>query len=278
MFRPETLTREWQVLRSMLRGMPRERDGADAALRLEAFYAPQAAGYDAFRERLLHGRADLVARLDPPHGGHVVELGGGTGRNLEFFPSERRTDLRFTLVDLCTPLLAQARQRLRDWPHAHVIQADAASWRPDAPVDCVFFSYALTMIDAWRAAIDNAVAMLKPGGMLGVVDFYVSSANPPEGLRRHGAFVRHFWPRWFGHDGVRLDPGRLDYLMSRFPHHRIEERMAKVPYLPGMRVPVYLFVGTKDVPADRAEYGTCRGVSVAPAPPPGVPAGRDGSG
>ena len=35
-------------------------------------------------------------------------------------------------------------------------------------VDVVTFSYALTMIPDWRAAIRNAFRMLKPGGRIGV--------------------------------------------------------------------------------------------------------------
>ena len=52
---------------------------------LSAFYAPQAHHYDRFRERLLRGRAELIERLPLADGARVVELGGGTGRNAEFF-------------------------------------------------------------------------------------------------------------------------------------------------------------------------------------------------
>ncbi len=245
MFRPDALLREWQVLAGLLRGMPRVSADASASERLAAFYGPQAAHYDAFRERLLHGRADLVAALQPPPGAQVVELGGGTGRNLAFFPAARRADLHLTVVDLCAPLLQQARERLADWPNARVVEADATHWQPESPVDCVFFSYALTMMDDWRGAIDNAIAMLRPGGTLGVVDFHVSSATPDAGLQRHGFLTRRFWPYWFGHDGVHLGPERLDCLRAALPVHRLEERRVPVPYLPGLRVPIHVFVGTK---------------------------------
>ncbi len=52
-----------------------------------------------------------------------------------------------------------------------------ASYRPADPADCVYFSYALTMIPDWRRAIDNAIAMLAPGGTLGVVDFHLPDAG-----------------------------------------------------------------------------------------------------
>jgi S-adenosylmethionine-diacylgycerolhomoserine-N-methlytransferase len=125
----------------------------------------------------------------------------------------------------------------------HTQEADALSYRPEQPVDCVYFPYSLTMIPDWRGALDNALAMLRPGGVLGVVDFYVSEPDPPPGLARHGAFSRWFWPRWFAHDGVRPDPRHLPALRQLLPDHRLQECTAPVPYLPGLRVPYYLFVG-----------------------------------
>jgi S-adenosylmethionine-diacylgycerolhomoserine-N-methlytransferase len=234
-----------RILLALLRG--RGRRGSHAE-RLQAFYGPQSERYDAFRERLLHGRAELMARLDVPAGGHVVELGAGTGRNLLYLdetPGRCGIDAlgRADLVDLCPSLLAIARRRFAGRGNVHVSEADACRWRPDAPVDRVCLSYALTMIPDWRGAIDNAVSMLRPGGRLGVVDFYVSSAAPPPGLVRHDRFTRSFWPRWFAHDGVQLDGERLAVLRERMPDHDLIERRASVPYLPRLRVPYYLFIG-----------------------------------
>ncbi|MCP5315613.1 MAG: methyltransferase domain-containing protein [Chromatiaceae bacterium] len=230
---------EIQVIWHLLLG---QRHRGSHAERLQAFYAPQAGHYDRFRERLLHGRGELIRHLAPGAGAHVVEMGGGTGRNLLFFGGELSTFSSVYLVDLCPALLNQA--RARDLPrNVTLVEADAVSWRPDRAVDCVYFSYALTMIPDWRGAIDNALAMLRPGGRLGVVDFYVSERAPAAGMVRHGRFARWFWPRWFGHDGVRLDPARLAYLRSVLPRHQLTERRAPVPYLPGLRVPYYLFVG-----------------------------------
>ena len=101
------------------------------------------------------------------------------------------------------------------------------------------------MIPNWRAAIANALAMLKPGGTLGVVDFYVSTANPAPGGVRHGLFTRAFWPRWFAHDGVRLTPEPLELLRHVLPDHQLSERMGSLPYVPLLRVPYYIFVGRK---------------------------------
>ena len=241
-----------RTLFCLLRGQPRY---GSLSGRLQAFYGPQAADYDAFRERLLHGRRELVERLDPPVGARVVDLGGGTGRNLLFF-GERLAELdRVEVVDLCPALLEEARKRTARMPTACVIEADAATYRSDGPVDCVYFSYSLTMIRDWAGAIDNAIAMLRPGGLLGVVDFYVSESSPAPGSVRHGALTRFFWPRWFAHDGVRPNAEHLRRLRQRLPDHSLFERCGPVPYLPGLRAPYYLFIGR--TPRAAGTTGAC---------------------
>ena len=99
------------------------------------------------------------------------------------------------------------------------------------------------MIPDWRGAIANAIAMLKPGGQLAVVDFHVSPARPDAGCARHGPLTRAFWPRWFAHDGVRLDPAHLPTLRRLLPSHAVVEARGRVPYLPLARVPYYRFLG-----------------------------------
>jgi S-adenosylmethionine-diacylgycerolhomoserine-N-methlytransferase len=228
----------WQLLRGQ------QRSGT-AAERLQAFYAPQASRYDEFRARLLHGREELIDRLITPRDAVVVELGGGTGSNLERFGPRIRKLRRYTLVDLCPALLEQARLRARKYRTVELVEGDVTRFRPSEPVDCVFFSYSLTMIDDWRGALANATAMLKPGGSLGVVDFYVSAPKPRPGFARHAAWERWLWRRWFAHDGVRLSPEHLDALTTAMPDHVRLERQGALPYIPGLKVPYYVFIGRK---------------------------------
>ncbi|AOU98780.1 methyltransferase type 12 [Acidihalobacter yilgarnensis] len=234
-----------RVLWTLLRGQP---GGATHAERLNRFYAPQATRYDDFRERLLHGRGDLLAALAthlPSRGGRLIELGAGTGHNLAYLGDRVDTLACAELVDVCAPLLAQAQRRWSGHDNVVVREADATRYRPEHPVDAVYLAYALTMIPDWYEAVDNALEMLRPGGVLGVVDFYVSRPHPAPGRVRHGALARHFWPAWFGHDGVRPSADHLPYLTRRLEVLRIDERRAPVPYLPGLRMPYYLFVGRK---------------------------------
>jgi S-adenosylmethionine-diacylgycerolhomoserine-N-methlytransferase len=236
------LAADAKVLLSLLRGLPRRSSHAEA---LAGFYGPQAHRYDDFRERLLQGRAELIQALAVGPGDRIVELGGGTGRNLEFFGPRLSTLAAVELVDLCRPLLDVAARRVAGMSNVRLVNEDAATYHPAAPVDCVYLSYALTMMPGWAAVIDNAAAMLRPGGTIGVVDFYVSPAHPPTGRVRHGWLSRTLWPAWFRHDGVRLCADHLTYLQQRFETCQLSERRAHVPYLPLVTAPYYVFIGRK---------------------------------
>ena len=236
-----SLAAELRTLWHLARG---SRAADSHAARLEAFYRPQAAHYGRFRERLLAGRAELIDALDIRAGQQVLELGAGTGRNAEFFAATIPSLARLTLVDLCPALLEQARARAARWPNCEVIEADATHFVTSG-VDRLLLSYALSMMPAADAVLSRACAMLAPGGLLGVVDFYVSDARPPVGLARHGALTRHFWPWWFAHDGVRLGSATLAQLRARLEPVRLVEGLAAVPYLPGLRVPYFQFIGRR---------------------------------
>ena len=145
-------------------------------------------------------------------------------------------------------LLQVADQRIQaaGWTNIETKEADATLFQPaDSPVDVVTFSYSLTMIPDWFEAIENAVSMLKPGGLIGVVDFYVSRKYPPDGLKRHGWFTRSFWPVWFAGDNVFPSPDHIPFLHRHFDPVHFEERKAKIPYIPFIRAPYYTFVGRK---------------------------------
>ncbi len=222
--------------------------GKDHAARLESFYAGQAEAYDDFRRRFLHGRQEMVSWIEAPEGGIWIDMGGGTGANLEFL-ADRITHLkRIYVVDLAPSLLKVCRRRAeqKGWHHVEAVEADATCFQPpEEQVDVVTFSYSLTMIPDWFAAIDNAHRLLRPGGTIGVVDFYISRKYPPNGLKRHSWWTRAFWPFWFGIDNVFLSPDHVPYLHRRFTPLRFEERRGKVPYLPLARSPYYIFVGRK---------------------------------
>ncbi len=232
-----SILRDASILLQLAKGMPREGSHAD---RLRRFYAPQAQHYDAFRERLLHGRRELIARLPLGPGARVVELGAGTGRNVEFFGERRAEFASIELVDVCTPLLAIARERFSQDTNVKVIETTAEQYQPNEPVDCVYFCYSLSMMANWAAAVGNAVRMLKPGGHIAVVDFYL-----PDGARRLPIPLAKFWKQWFARDGVHLSDQLLIYLQCQSRTLYVHEGHIRIPYLPVLSAPYMMYVGQR---------------------------------
>lgn len=221
--------------------------GSDHADRMEAFYSGQAESYDDFRRRLLPGRAELFRSIGVRPGSVWVDMGGATGSNLEYLGDVVDSLGHVYIVDLADSLLDIARLRVQreGWTNVTTVTGDATTFRPPDSVDVVTFSYSLTMIPDWFAAVENACAMLRPGGRIGVIDFYVSRKFPTEGLRRHGWPARCLWPPWFAADNVFLSPDHLPYLRRRFQPLSIRESAVRLPYVPLLRAPYYSFVGAK---------------------------------
>lgn len=149
-----------------------DRAPSHAAL-MDATYRHQRHIYDATRRSFLLGRNHLIANLDPPPSGHVLEIACGTGRNLalvaECYPGRRLYGL-----DISSRMLASARNRLGG--RAVLAEADACDFdaRRAFGIDRferIIFSYALSMIPDWPRALGTAARHLAPGGQLHVVDF-----------------------------------------------------------------------------------------------------------
>lgn len=220
--------------------------GRDHAARMESFYSGQADLYDDFRNRLLQGRRDLWESLPTPEGGIWLDLGGGTGANLELLGPRINSLRKLYLVDLSPSLLRIARQRSdrHGWRNVETVEADATTFRPgEEKADVVTLSYSLTMIPDWLAVLDNVQTLLKPGGLLGVVDFYVSRKYPASSMARHSWLTRTFWPAWFSWDNVFLSPDHVPALHRQFEPLSFREQRARIPYLPFARVPYYTFIG-----------------------------------
>lgn len=223
--------------------------------RLESFYGAQAGDYDAFRRRLLQGREKMIIDATKRAAGGVwVDMGCGTGANLEMAGDEVvMTFAKIYLVDMSPSLLAVARKRCeeRGWHNVEIVEADATTWLPDeglGQVDLLTFSYSLSMIPDWFAAVDSARDLLAADGTLGVVDFYVARKYPAPGLARHSWLQRTFWPTWFANDNVFLHDDLVPYLCRRCPNYTLSECLAKVPYVGLLmpKVPYCIFVGGPD--------------------------------
>jgi S-adenosylmethionine-diacylgycerolhomoserine-N-methlytransferase len=154
-----------------------ELNSGHAAL-MDGVYRRQRHIYDLTRKYYLLGRDRMLAGLDVPQGGTVLELGCGTGRNI-LLAARRYPDARFFGLDISLEMLATASQTVaRDHLSDRVMlaQGDATAFEAgelfgQAAFDRVFISYSLSMIPDWTMAIAGALAALRPGGALHIIDF-----------------------------------------------------------------------------------------------------------
>jgi S-adenosylmethionine-diacylgycerolhomoserine-N-methlytransferase len=222
--------------------------GSTHAERMDSFYGGQAGDYDSFRKRLLQGRQELWEQIPTYEQGVWVDMGGGTGNNLEYFGNRIESLKKCYVVDLASSLLSVCKQRAdaKGWSHVVPVEADATKFTPEEGLaDVVTFSYSLTMIPDWFAAIENAKRILKPGGLIGVVDFYVSRKYPADGHAKHGWFTRTYWPTHFASDNVFPSADHLPFLERHFETVHLNESVGKIPYIPLSRMPYYQFIGRK---------------------------------
>ncbi len=249
--------------------------GKSHAERLESFYRDQADLYDRSRAGLLRGRRELMEMLPVPDAGVWVEMGGGTGANLEHLGQRRQRLSKIYLVDLSPSLLDVARRRKETlgWTNVELVRADATTFTPPVKaVDVVTFSYSLTMIPDWFAAMDRARELLRPGGVIGVVDFHVSRKHPAAGRARHPWLTRTFWPAWFAFDNVYLNADHVEYLHQRFEPVHFSEHRGGMKHPPVARVPFYRFIGTKAPETSRPRDPGAPGREAPPAPSPSASA------
>lgn len=163
--------------------------GADAREAMDRMYRLQRHFYDLTRKYYLFGRDGLIERLAARPGETVCEVGCGTARNL-IKMARRYPEVRFFGLDASDEMLKTAEAKVAAAGLGGKIplaQAFAQTFTPatfglEAPFDRVVFSYTLSIIPGPVEALDNALAQLRPGGTLHVVDF-----GDTAGL-----------PRWFG--------------------------------------------------------------------------------
>jgi len=181
---------------------------------LERYYRFQSTIYDATRWLFLFGREAMLSEIRRAHPGavEIVEIGCGTGRNLErlatIFP-----EASITGIDLSPDMLARAARRTARFGRRVTLQRKIQRGSLQARPDVILCSYSLSMMNpGWDEVVAAAAASLAASGILAVVDFHDTPA------------------RWFrahmGKHHVRMEAHLLPALSSALKPERVVIRKA----------------------------------------------------
>ena len=172
----------------------------DAAQKMNRMYRWTRHVYDSTRHYYLLGRDRMLDQIAQQPAGRVLEVGCGTARNLRVLDDQAPQHTLYGL-DASLAMLATAREKLERagcTERVALAQGLAEELDPekqfgvDGPLDVIFFSYVLSMIPSWDAALASALRHLAPDGRLYIVDFW-DQADLPSPV---GAALQS-WLRWF---------------------------------------------------------------------------------
>lgn len=148
--------------------------GPNADHRFVEYYAQQSASEQTRQRFEAAQRVTLAMRHRlglPTEGLDIVDVGCGAGSQAIMW-SERGHHAQG--VDISAPLIDLARQRARDAELSARFAVGSAGQLPlpDASVDVVLVSELLEHLNEWQPCVDEAVRVLRPGGVL-----YMSTTN-----------------------------------------------------------------------------------------------------
>jgi ubiquinone/menaquinone biosynthesis C-methylase UbiE len=117
-------------------------------------------------------RRSAVKALELKRGDRVLEIGCGTGRNLQNLREAVGPRGHVYGVDLSDGMLNKARRIVarHGWKNVTLVHSDAVDYQAPEPLDAVLFGFSYNTIPHHLAVLDHALAQLRLGGQLCVMD------------------------------------------------------------------------------------------------------------
>lgn len=177
---------------------------------IRAYYDRTAPYYDLTRRPFLLGRRAAIRLLDLAPGQDVLEIGAGTGHNLQPIATRIRGG-RLTLLDFSVDSLRIARGKASPEHRVHTVACDAEHLPLTGRFDRILFAYSLSLMSRPLEILAHARTYLKPTGRLVVADF-----GP---MRRWGPARKlvHWWLSL--HDVRPLSPALREFASRHGDSH-----------------------------------------------------------
>jgi trans-aconitate 2-methyltransferase len=123
-----------------------------------------ASTYLRFEDERTRPAVDLLARVAIERPRKIFDIGCGPGNSTELL-ARRFPEAEVAGVDTSPDMLAAARERLHG---ARFVEADVATWKPEAPADLIFANAVLQWLPAHETLLPRLVKSLALGGVLAV--------------------------------------------------------------------------------------------------------------
>jgi phosphatidylethanolamine/phosphatidyl-N-methylethanolamine N-methyltransferase len=141
---------------------------------VEGVYDKLATVYDLFFGPTLHsGRLQAIKRMNIQSGERVLEVGVGTGINLDLYPR----NAAITGIDYTASMLEKARERAakRDGTQVRLLQMDAADLRfADNSFDIVYAPYLISVVPDPVKVAQEMRRVCRPGGRIIILNHFLS--------------------------------------------------------------------------------------------------------
>lgn len=185
--------------------------------------------YDIFSPKVYYhkARSHAIKELGLQPEQTVLNVPCGTGQDFEYFQDYLQGTGQILGIDLSPGMLEKAEAKVQkyNWKNIQLIKQDVRKldrkWleelsEKDTPItiDVILCDLGLSGFPDWQQVIDNLLTILKPGGKIVIMDWYMEKRT----LR--GAFVE-----WIGKGEVtrpiwqylkpRVDDFRLDHSFNR---------------------------------------------------------------